>query len=315
MLLGLGLALLASLSFVAFDVYRKRLAGYDAVALTATLSLVQGLLFGIWWSADWVIRDGTFGVTWLSAGGAEPSTPLGLPSPGYWLPGLTCLTLNVAAGILFVRSLALSPFSRTIPILSLSPVLVAVGGALVLRELPSGLQQVGMTLSVVGVLLINTERPAGASVAMSILGVFAGVTRERGVMLMLLVAIAWSFTLVLDKQCMRFASAPAHATLQNIGVGLVLVGFLTVWRRLATLKPLQKELRRVAIAAFCGTAALGLQLLALTYLLAAVVETLKRGVGVATSVLLGRLWFGEPLTSFKMVGAALIVVGTAALAL
>lgn len=290
------MALLASVSFVGFDIVRKRLSALDAMAVTGTLSLAQGTLFAAWWALE------------ANAGGHG----LRLPQPGYLVPGAVCAVLNVIAGVLFVRSLALSPFSRTIPLLSLSPVFAAAGAAILLREVPSLLQGAAIAMTVWGALWINADRATGVGLR----SLLQAVYQERGSFLMVVVACLWSLTLVLDKKCLEFADPAGHAALQNFGVAGVLAIVLPLSTKGATGKVVAVFRRggAVCVAAFLGTAALGFQLLALGLLFAAVVETIKRGIGVVGSLLVGRLAFGEPLTPHKLFGALLIVAGTSVLA-
>lgn len=294
MLLGPALAFVAAISFVGFDVVRKRLAVHDAGAVTAALSLLQGALFSLWWC-------------WESIEAAQ--LVFAVPTTSYVLPGSLCVALNVIAGVLFVRSLALSPFSRTIPLLSLSPVFAALGGAVVLREIPTITQGSGIALAVFGALLINADRASGR-----LWGPFRAVYQERGSFLMVLVAVAWAFTLVLDKECLNHSEPAAHATIQNLGVALVLLLVLVLSGSTGRLKPLRKEGGPLLLAAVLGCSALGFQLVALKLVFAAVVETIKRGVGVVASVVVGRVLFAEPITRYKVLGAVLIVAGTTTLA-
>jgi multidrug transporter EmrE-like cation transporter len=70
----------------------------------------------------------------------------------------------------------------------------------------------------------------------------------------------------------------------------------------------------VAMIGF-AVAALALQMVALQWLWVAVIETLKRAFGVFGSVLFGRLFFEEPITSRKLTAVVLMVAGTSILAL
>jgi multidrug transporter EmrE-like cation transporter len=64
-----------------------------------------------------------------------------------------------------------------------------------------------------------------------------------------------------------------------------------------------------------AVAALALQMVALQWLWVAVIETLKRAFGVLGSVVLGRVFFLEPITNRKLVAMVLMVAGTTLLAL
>lgn len=57
--------------------------------------------------------------------------------------------------------------------------------------------------------------------------------------------------------------------------------------------------------------ALVLQLMALTMAWVSVVETCKRAVGNLASVVLGRRFFGEPITLVKIVAVSAMALGVA----
>jgi drug/metabolite transporter (DMT)-like permease len=127
---------------------------------------------------------------------------------------------------------------------------------------------------------------------------------------MLGTALAWSMTIVADKVATDHASLGAHGVVLNVGVG----GFGLVW--LASRRELRKlaAIRRVwkvwLLSIGFGTLGLGGQLVALQHVFVAVIESLKRAIGLASSVIVGRLLFKEPVTPWKLVAVALMAIGT-----
>jgi drug/metabolite transporter (DMT)-like permease len=127
----------SSLGFAALDALRKFLSRHlDPVPLAALIALGQLPLFALW-----------------ALVGSQLSV-----SVGYIAPGAATVVLNVAANVLFLKAVQVSPLSVTIPFLSLTPVFSTLLGALVLGERPAGAEAAGIVLVVLGAFLVNLRR-------------------------------------------------------------------------------------------------------------------------------------------------------------
>jgi len=283
---GLALGVASALCWAGLDVVRKALAGKASpTALAMFLLLGQVPFLG-----TWAALDGT----WVG-------------DTQYWTPAVASMTMNALANVLFMRSVQLSPLSRTVPFLSLTPVFSALAAIPLLGEVPGLTHWAGILLVVVGALVLNSD--LGDSW-------WKSVTHEKGAPFMIAVAVLWAFSTALDKRALPHASPASHAFLLSAGSATI----LGTWM-LAKGKP--GELRQVfeapkglllGLVAF-AVAALALQMTALQWLWVAVIETLKRAFGVFGSVVFGRLFFEEPITSRKLAAVVLMVTGTGILAL
>ena len=283
---GFSFGVAAALCWAALDVVRKALAGKASpTALAVFLLLGQVPFLGAWAAYD---------QTWVT-------------DSGYWPPAVASMTMNALANVLFMRSVQLSPLSRTVPFLSLTPVFSALAAIPLLGEVPGLMHWAGILLVVLGALVLNSD--LGDSLWQS-------VTHEKGAPFMIAVAVLWAFSTALDKRSLPHASPASHAFLLSAGSATI----LGTWM-LAKGKP--GELRQVfeapksllaGLVAF-AVAALALQMVALQWLWVAVIETLKRAFGVFGSVVFGRLVFEEPITSRKLAAVVLMVAGTSILAL
>lgn len=268
----------SSLAWSAHDVCRKLLVGrVRPVPLAFLLTVASAPLFAVWTAVD------------------------GLPAvqPGYWLPAGASVVLNVAANLMFFAALRSSALSVTIPLLSLTPVFTALLGIPMLGEVPTSVQGLGIGLVVAGAFALNLpeERPYWRW--------------ERGAALMTAVAFLWSLTVPLDKMAMMQASAPLHATVLCGGVAAGVFGVLIWQRRLGELAGLRGIRGVFALALVTAILALGLQLLAFQQVWVGLVETLKRGMGNLSAVVLGRALFGEPVTLRKILAVGLMAAGVA----
>jgi len=284
--MGFTIGVAAALCWAALDVVRKALSDKASpTALAVVLLIGQVPFLGLWASLDqtWVVTD------------------------SYWVPAVASMAMNALANVLFMRSLQLSPMSRTVPFLALSPVFGALFAMPLLREVPGLLHVAGIGLVVVGALVLNSDLSESW---------WRSVFKERGAPHMVAVAFLWSGSVALDKLALQHSSPASHAFLLTTGSGLMLVAWVGFRGELSDLRAAWRAPRPL-LAGLIGfaIAALALQMFALAWLWIAVVETLKRGIGVLGSIAFGRLFFDEPITQRKLLAGGLMVAGTALLAL
>ncbi|HWM90954.1 MAG TPA: DMT family transporter [Thermoanaerobaculia bacterium] len=271
----------SSLAWSAHDVTRKFLVGrIRPVPLAFLLTVAAAPLFGAWTAID------------------------GMPSlqPGYAVPAVSSVLLNIVANLMFFAALRTSSLSVTIPLLSLTPVFTALLGIPMLGEVPTGMQGLGILLVVIGAFFLSL--PEGERS-------MRGGRWERGAAMMTAVALLWSLTVPLDKMATARSSAPFHATVLCAGVAAGVLAVLVYQRRLGELADVRHVRGVFLLALITSILALGLQLLAIQKVWVGLLETLKRGLGNVSAVILGRAIFGEPVTLRKLLAVGLMAAGVA----
>lgn len=223
---------------------------------------------------------------------------------GYLLPGLADGFLGLAANLLFIIAIRRSPLSLMVPLLALVPVFTLLFGGLTLGEWPGAHQIAGILLVAVG--LFTLFQPPGATPGLR--AAWAALRRERGTVPMMGVVLFWSLTPALDKLCLAQTSVGMHGLIQVTFMWIVLAAWLarrgTKAFRLPTM-----TLKPVGGAAFAGALAYACQLAAYSLAMVALVEVLKRTIGLLAALFLGRAAFSEPLTPTKVAGVIVIVAG------
>ncbi len=285
-LLYLIYILVCSLSFAALDLLRKILAGSITpivVVFYLSLGSVPAMLV-------WLMVEGDVSV-----------------SAGYLLPGLTAVVLNLIANVVFVYSVKFSPLSRTIPLLSLTPVFTSLLAIPLLGEYPSPRQSVGILLVVAGAMILNLDQ-AGESSAKAFL---AALVREKGSILMTAVALCWSLAGALDKVALGQASAPFHGFVLTSGVALGAMAVLIGRGGGKELLLIRRAPGLVFGMMVFASLALVFQLISIQFVMISLVETLKRAIGCLMAVVLGRVVFGESISFHKLVSISIMVVGVA----
>ena len=130
---------------------------------------------------------------------------------------------------------------------------------------------------------------------------------------MLLVALIWSVTPVLDKVGSQMTNVMGHTAFVALGIAVAFfVGRSALDR---SPLPILRELGTVPLlligAAFVNVLAMVFQLSAYHFIDVAYVETVKRAVGVIASVAIGTLYFGEGDPARRLLAAAVMAAGVA----
>ncbi|MBT8208092.1 MAG: DMT family transporter [Acidimicrobiia bacterium] len=282
---GVLLVVGSALAYSTLDLVRKLLvARISGATLLVYLSIGQLPFF-----AGWMMLAGS-----------------GAVDRGYALPAAASIVLNIAANLLFMEAVRLSPLSLTIPFLALTPVFTTLLGVPLLGEVPRPVQWVGIAVVVLGAFRLNAGRGPGDG-----RWGWGSLVAERGSLLMVFVALSWSLAMPLDKIALGLADAPTHGLVLNAGVGVGLFAVLLVRGRVSEVRALGQSLGLMAVAVSVSVFGLAFLLMALGYLWVAVAETLRRAIGSIAALLLGRLIFEEPITSAKVAGVALMTLGVA----
>lgn len=235
---------------------------------------------------------------------------LAAPGPGYWVPATGSVVLNIVANLAFVHAFKVAPISLTIPLLSLTPVITTLFAVPLLGELPSAVQWAGILLVVAGAFVINLPgAPAAEPAAAGAPPLGRG--RQRGALLMVVVAVCWSLTSPFDKLALEAASAPVHGFVLCAGVAAGVFVILALQRRVGEVRQIERAPWLLVLSLVLSAFALAFQLLAIRVVWVSLVETLKRGFGNVAALAYGRFLFGEPITAAKVAGVLLITAGVA----
>ena len=278
--LAFQLAAAAALGWALYDLARRALANHLPawVLVAATTTGALPLLLG------WALYEGDWRIT-----------------AAYWTPGLAAVALNVAANFCYFRAFQMAPLSVTLPMLSFTPLFASLLGAVFLGDDIGPRETAGALLVVLGGLALGLR--AG------------GFSFEPGSAMMLAVAFLWSATLLLDKRALALASLQVHALVLNAGVAVGGLAALAILGRVRELRAVSGHWGGLAVAVALGATALAFQLYALRELPVGIVETIKRGVGGLSAVVLGRLIYGEAITLRKVAAVAMMAIGVALLLL
>jgi drug/metabolite transporter (DMT)-like permease len=281
---ALALSVSCAIAFSASDYFRKA-ASSSCTAPLVLFYMVSGQMPIL---ALWLWTSGDFNI-----------------SAAYVAPGVAAALIGLAANLLLIAAVRQSPLSLMIPLLGAIPAVTAIFTGLIIGEWPSLLQTAGIGLVTIG--LTTLYVPADEKFGFGTL--WKSIQRERGTRPMAGVVILWSLAPPLDKICVGLSSVGAHGLIQLALIGAATgLWILMVGGRRAFVVPVTTR-RPLIGAAISAGLAYGLQLAAYQIALVAIVELFKRAIGMVGSLILGRMMFGEQMTSPKILGIAIMAIG------
>ncbi|MEK6598909.1 MAG: DMT family transporter [Deltaproteobacteria bacterium] len=155
-----------------------------------------------------MIKSDEYVIAWVREGYALPFIAIALffiPTPDldktFWVSVLILLPLEITALILYVKAIKLSPLSLTIPFMALSPVFITVIAFFLLGERPDKSGIIGIFLITIGAYLLNAKASS-----IGLLGPIKAIAKERGSVLMIIVAVIYSITSTIGKIAVQHSS-------------------------------------------------------------------------------------------------------------
>ncbi len=284
------------------------------------LWFVLSLLCAVFWSAadalsKRALRDHSLqSVFWARWAYAIPFLlpvffvlPLPPLDPLFWVILGLSVPFEIAAGLLYLRALQLSPLSLTIPLLAWTPVFTALVSFVVLGEIPGPIGALGIALVVAGSYLLSWQGGRGLLEPIRALG------RERGSLFMLAVAALFSVTSSLGKIGVQHSSPVTFGVVYTLLTASVFAVLVLLRQGKGALGGFTPSRWLWAVGAASGVMILlhftALELTKVAYMIA-----VKR-TSLIFSVLLGLLFFGERMAPQRLLGAAVMLGGIVLLGL
>ena len=219
----------------------------------------------------------------------------------YWPIGILAGILGLTANLLFLLSLRISQISMVIPILGLVPIISAFSGYVLLDEKLELKQIIGIILS--GLALVIIYSPPKSNIINGI----KFFIKDKGAVLMGIVAILWAILAPIDKICMQYSSDATHALLQTIFITLALFFYLTLFKKNILTVIKLKALVPAILGSLTAGIAYSAQLIAYQLTYVSFVELYKRIVGILGALITGRIFLAEAITRKKIFGILMMM--------
>ena len=246
-------------------------------------------------------------IVWVREGYALPFLALGfffIPIPSldavFWQTTALMLPLEIAALVLYVRAIRLSPLSLTVPFMALSPVFIILIAFIFLGEWPTRGGLAGIALIAAGAYLLNASS--------SRQGLFAPIRaafKEQGSLLMMVVALIYSITSTLGKMAVQHSSPVFFGFAYPFMLTLVMSAYL-LWRGKFSIvfsRPLTFLPIGLCSAVMVSTHFMAISLTQVSYMI-----SIKR-TSLLWSVIMGRLIFKEANIKDRLLGSVVMLLG------
>lgn len=226
----------------------------------------------------------------------------------FWVCFIISLPLNGVALVVYMKAIRLSPLSLTLPYLSFTPAFMIVTGYVFLGEIPGNLGLLGILIICIGAYILNLEKgfhyfsePVKA------------IFREKGSVLMLFVALIFSFAAAIGKKTILHSS-PEFFTLSFFLIfDLIMVALFLLAGKTEIRSILESPLKGIGagVLFFSHVMCHGF---AISLTKAAYMISVKR-FSILIGIIYGRLVFNEENSLVRFVGAFLMICGAALISL
>jgi len=222
-------------------------------------------------------------------------------TPVFWKTVAVLLPFELAAFLLFLKALKISPLSLTFPLLGLTPVFAVLFSYILLRERPSLLGVAGIALVSAGAYLLNLD-----SIKKGFLAPITAIFKERGSTFMLIVAFIYGITSVLGKKAVMLSGPLSFAAVYYAIFFVLFTPLALAEKKKAPV--FGKDIFLFVALGVSFTAAMILHFNAVRLVNVSYMVSVKR-LSLAISVLYGALIFKERNIGYRMVGSLVMVGG------
>lgn len=225
----------------------------------------------------------------------------------FWIALAIKLPLSLAATFLYVLAHKYGDMSLVNPLLSITPIIVLMIAPFVVNQEASLGGMLGVGLIVVGAYALNFN-----SRAASFFEPIKMLFRSKGARCMMATATIWGITTVIDAIGVQSAKGNglqagiSWAFFNNLATTLVLTPFVIKEAIAAFGEP--SKLKKIAPAGLFSGAMDACQMVAMTMLLAAYVNAIKR-FSMVLSVIVGAVLFKEKGIEERFVGSLIMLAG------
>ncbi len=223
----------------------------------------------------------------------------------YYIYGIFLIFLNLISMYMFLKVLKKGEISTYIPMLSFTPLFSALYSRFILTEKLQTSQYFGIFLVIFGALLLYSKsfkfkyflKPSMLKFNNS----------NKNLYFIIIVSLIWSLTPVLDKQCLKHTDPYMHGFIQSAGM-LIIIPIILNYKELKYNFNFKTNILLIGLVLIGFLASL-VQLIALKYNLVAVLESLKRGIGISLSLFFGYYFFNEKITYKKFISVFIMIIG------
>ena len=229
---------------------------------------------------------------------------VGIPTlgPNFWMALTIGGSLNVVAYTLYVKAIRLADLSLISPLSTLTPLFLLITSPLIVQEVPTIWDAVGVFLIVIGSYVLNLNAAASG-----FFGPLRSIFRNKGTRMMVVVAFIWSITSTFDKVGVLNSSPICWAI---VLFGFIALGILPliILKSKNPIQGIRSHWRLLLAAGLANGIGVGCQMVAVGMVAVTQVIAVKR-MSALISVGFGYFVFGEQGIRERLLGAGIMVTG------
>lgn len=214
------------------------------------------------------------------------------------------LPLEIIALVLYIKALRISPLSLTLPFLSLTPVFLILSSYLILGERVSFQGSIGIIFITAGGYTLNLHE-----LRRGIFEPFKAITREKGSILMIGVALIYSITSSLGKMAIEHSSALFFGITYFIAVTVIFAP-IALWMGRTEKKTFisEKQFKGLMLPGIFYSIMIISHMVAISLTKVAYMISVKR-TSLMIGIIYGYLLFKEKNIRERISGAVLMFIG------
>ncbi len=214
------------------------------------------------------------------------------------------LPLEIIAIIFYIKALRISPLSLTLPFLSLTPIFLILISYLIIGEKVSFRGGIGIILIAVGSYTLNLHE-----MRKGIFKPFRAITKEKGSVLMISVALIYSVTSSLGKMAIEHSSPLFFGITYFVAVTIVFAP-IALWLGKGELKSFisEKQFKGLLLPGLFYSVMIASHMIAMSLAKVAYMISVKR-TSLIIGVIYGYLLFKEKNIRERLIGAVLMFIG------
>ena len=220
----------------------------------------------------------------------------------FWVATLCAMPLEIAAIILYTRALKVSPLSLTMPFLALTPVFLIGISYVILGEKVSLYGGIGILLMAAGAYMLNMHKAE-----QSMLEPFKAILREKGSVMMIIVAFIFSMTSSLGKMAIEHSSPVFFGSFYFIMITILFTP-IAMHKNRGGLKIVKKDILPLSSIGITYAMMITFHMLAMSMVNVAYMISVKR-TSLLFSILFGYLLFREERIAEKAAGGIIMFAG------
>ena len=248
-------------------------------------------------------------VAWARTGYAAPFVAVLIPfidiptlDGTFYMATFIAVPLDIIAVLLYMKAIKVSPLSLTLPFLSLTPIFLIATSYIILGERPDQSGFVGIILVVIGAYLLNVH-----TVSQGFLAPFKAIAKEKGSVLMIIVAFIFSIGACLGKIAVQHSSPAFFSVIYIFLLSLFLFIIISIKSKHFLSKSISRPVPFIIIGMLIAIMIIT-HLTAISLIEVSYMVSVKR-LSILFGVIYGIMFFKETNIKERLLGATVMVSG------